>query len=610
MATYLSPGVYDTEVDYSTNVSAVSTAIAGMVGTFNKGEVGVPTLITNTMELVDKFGTSILNSISFLSARDFLRYGNQLWVVRAAGTGVATAVGSIKDAADNEFIAVAAKTPGSYYNNLTEVVVVNRNPVNRLISVVVYYAGVVVESYIDVTYDKTSTDNYFESVINEKSQYIEVEDKNILGKLINFNTSSCILTGGSDGIVQTSATTSKAATAKIGAANKGMLISLNTTGTAGNEMKIVVTLPQTPNADLTVTLTNTTLNIILGTNNNGQPDNEKNLLASIGYEIAKLAQFTIVSLADDAEFISTVQTINFVGGTDAAESDGVGEAEIYKALDSFSSAERINVNILMTPGFSYPACIKKAATLCENRGDCMFLVDPPFGLTYTQAVDWHNGNGGEFAAFNSSYLAMYRPWIKEFDEYNNINRWVPPSGMVAGQYAYSDTKSDAWYAPAGLNRAILQNALALEDDMDAGKRDYIYSGGNVINPIVNFPTEGIVIWGNRTMSRKPSATDRVNVRRLLLYVRKAIALSSRYVVFEQNDYITWGIWKDMVTPFLKDIQSRRGLYAFRVQMDNTTVSNEDIDNYRMPGIVWLQPTKSAEFIAIRFTLVKTGAIFG
>jgi len=249
--------------------------------------------------------------------------------------------------------------------------------------------------------------------------------------------------------------------------------------------------------------------------------------------------------------------------------------------------------------------------ICETRGDCMAIIDPPLGLDDQAVVAWHNGDSGDHQAFNSSYAALYWDWLEVYDAYHGTFRWVPPSGFVAGAYAYNDNVGEAWFAPAGFIRGRLLKAIRTRpnNNPNLGSRDYMYSGGNAVNPIVNFPQDGITIWGQRTLQRRPSATDRVNVRRLLLYVRKAIVRSSRYLVFEQNDVATWLQWKSMIAPFLDNIRSRRGLYDFRVLMDETTVTPEDIDNNRMPGKVLLKPTKAAEFIPIDFVLYKTGVGF-
>lgn len=610
---YLSPGVFDREQDYSTNVVAVSTASLGLIGTFNKGPIGVPTLITSSPELVSTFGTSIKESISWLSARAFLRYGSKLWVTRVAGSSAATAKGTILDNNNKPFIKVEAKDPGTFYNTKTQVVVALRDQLKRTFSLNVYYDGLVVESYTDVSF-LISDSAYFVNIINDASSYIQVEDVSELGSMPDFQSAACYLLGGNDGIIQTNVSVSKSATCLIGDEehqDQQITLMCNTIGAAGNSYTVSLTKPETADTELQVALNKKEILIVLGTDSVGVLDPKQNTVREIAYRLSNLANFSVIKTnkLDAVISIENNTTYQFTGGQDAVDSDGVGEREIYKALELYSNPEHININLLCIPGYAYPAAIKRALTLCEDRGDCFFLVDPPFGLTRNQVVDWHNGNNGEFAAFNSSFGSLYWPWVQEFDEYINQYRWLPPSGIIAGQYAYNDSVGEPWFAPAGLNRGLLQNAIKVEAEMTQADRDVLYSDGNCINPIANFEGIGIAIWGQKTLQRKSSALDRVNVRRLLLYIRKAIALSSKYVLFEQNDYLTWGNWIGMVTPFMQNILSRRGVYAFKIVMDSTTVTQEHIDANTMPGVIWLQPTKTAEFIPLDFILTKTGASF-
>lgn len=329
----------------------------------------------------------------------------------------------------------------------------------------------------------------------------------------------------------------------------------------------------------------------------------------------KLANSNYVSAVDENEgewegiFISE-GSYTLDGGADG--DTNITEAEVIAGLNEFANADDVDIRILCAPGYSEPAVIGKGITICEDRGDCMFLVDPPFGLTEQEVVEWHNGAGeweGEHQAFNSSYAALYWPWVYLYDEYNGAYRWVPPSGLVAGSYAYNDYVAEPWYAPAGFIRGRLTTPIKVEKSANKGSRDFMYSGGNAVNPMVNFAQEGITIWGQRTLQRRSSATDRVNVRRLLLVIRKAIAVSSMYVVFEQNDYHTWERWVDMVKPYLDGIKAARGLYDLAVIMDETTVTPEHIDRNEMPGKILLKVTKTSEAIPIDFVLYKTGASF-
>lgn len=291
----------------------------------------------------------------------------------------------------------------------------------------------------------------------------------------------------------------------------------------------------------------------------------------------------------------------------------VGAAEVVNGLKRFTNTDTLAINLLAAPGFSQAAVISELISICEGRGDALALIDTPFGLKPQEVIDWHNGKGGGAddpeQAINSSYAAIYWSWLKVLNPYTGKEVWTPPSGLISAVYAYNDSVAETWFAPAGLRRGRMARPLAVEYSPDGGERDALYSQGNVINSIVNFAQDGITVWGQRTAQRQPSATDRVNVRRLLLSSRRAVALSTKYFTFEQNDEFTWAEWVDMVEPFFASIKARRGLYDYMIQMDATTVTPFHQDRGEMPGRIYLKPTKTAEFISVDFIISATGAEF-
>jgi len=281
-------------------------------------------------------------------------------------------------------------------------------------------------------------------------------------------------------------------------------------------------------------------------------------------------------------------------------------------LHIYANAETLDVNLVIVPGVSATAVHTYMISMCENRADCMCILDPPFGLTGPQSVvDWSNRQGSYSPgqAINSSYAAIYWPWVKVYDSYNAVEVWTPPSGHVAAVYAYTDYVSEPWYAPAGYNRAHIIAAIDLEMSPNQGDRDLMYGYPNVVNPIVNFYPDGITIWGQRTAQRAPTALDRVNVRRLLLYARKIVATVVKYLVFEPNDPVTWRRFVNLVTPIFTNIQNRRGVYEFRVICDESTNPPDQIDRNEMNGRIYLKPTKAAEIITVDFVILSTGASF-
>lgn len=295
---------------------------------------------------------------------------------------------------------------------------------------------------------------------------------------------------------------------------------------------------------------------------------------------------------DDADYIGTISGQSATG------------------LKTLSDAEKLDMNLLTIPGVSSPAVINEMISLCEGRADSMAIVDSPFGLDTQAVIDWHNGVGVySHQAFNSSYAALYWSWVRAYDPYNRRDLWLPPSGFVSAQYAYTDYSTYPWFAPAGLVRGRVKSGIRIEMSPDLGQRDFLYGNGNAVNPLVNFTKEGLTIWGQRTLQRRPTALDRVNVRRMLLYAEKTIATSVKYLVFEPNDPITWRRFVNLVTPALDYVKANRGLYDYRVICDETTNTPIIIDRNEMNGRILLKPTKSAEVITLDFVLLSTGANF-
>lgn len=310
---------------------------------------------------------------------------------------------------------------------------------------------------------------------------------------------------------------------------------------------------------------------------------------------------------------TTIQSGDYIG----TEING-----IRSGLKVFNDAEELDLNILAVPGVSAAAVIAEMDSICRTRGDCMAIVDPPFGLTRDGVIKWHNGLGSTLptpppespaAALNSSYMALYWGWVKVYDPYNDGEVWIPPSGHVAGVYAYTDTVTAPWFAPAGLNRAILRDVLALEPQARTtlGDRELLYAGGRRgrVNPIVNFTGIGITIWGQRTLQVASTALDRVNVRRMLLYLRKVISSVVLFLTFEPNDPATWKWFENLVEPVLLNVKRRRGVRDYLVLCDASTNPPDVTEQNRMVGKVFIVPTKVAEVIEVQFIILPQGANF-
>lgn len=283
------------------------------------------------------------------------------------------------------------------------------------------------------------------------------------------------------------------------------------------------------------------------------------------------------------------------------------------ALQTFANPETLDVNLLAIPGVTDEAALTELVAICETRQDAMAILDTPEGLTYTGAIAWHNKTDAYATtgyAPNSSYAALFWPWVKSYDPYNSQEVTLPPSCFAPGQFAFNDLVAAPWFAAAGLVRGRVNTALGLESSTpDIAALETMYSGGNVINVVRNLAKEGVHFWGNRTTQRRATALDRVNVRRMLLYVEKVIASVVRVLVFEPSDPQTWRRFTNLVDPILRGVQRSRGLYDYRIICDETTNPTDVTDKNQMRGVLLLKPTKTAEFITVDFTLLSTGAEF-
>ena len=319
---------------------------------------------------------------------------------------------------------------------------------------------------------------------------------------------------------------------------------------------------------------------------------------------------TYIPEESNGNILNSIKGLSFTmsGGTNGLGS--ITELDIMKALDDFSNPEIIEIDFIITPGWSSDNVINKAINICETRQECMYLIDPPFGMSVQQVVDWTNAQGNYSSSghlyFNSSYAAVFYPWVQVYDEFSRNYIWMPPSGYVISQIAYSDSVSEPWFAPAGVNRGIMTSVVGLETSPSQAERDILYGRTNCVNPIINFQQLGVVIWGQKTTQRKSTALNRINVRRLVNYLKKVITASTYYFIFDPNDSKTWQNWQSRINDILSSVCTRKGIYEYQVVID---VSAEDVENNRMPGTVKFKPTKSAEFIPIDFMIMPYAASF-
>ena len=282
-----------------------------------------------------------------------------------------------------------------------------------------------------------------------------------------------------------------------------------------------------------------------------------------------------------------------------------GKTAYEDALNLLKNQDEYDINLILLPGVNqknHSVIVDKAINVCETRGDCFVIADPvPYSTTnITEVTD-------EAKDYDSNYVAMYWPWVQIPDNQTGTLRWVPPSVVMAGVYAFNDSVAHPWFAPAGLNRGGIDVAVQTSRKLTHANRDDLYESN--INPIASFPGQGVTVWGQKTLQKKASALDRVNVRRLLIKLKKFIASSSRFLVFEQNTTSTRNKFLSIVNPYMEQVQAQSGLTAFKVVMDGTNNTPDTIDRNILYGQIFVQPTRTAEFVVLDFTIQPTGATF-
>ena len=286
------------------------------------------------------------------------------------------------------------------------------------------------------------------------------------------------------------------------------------------------------------------------------------------------------------------------------QTQGLTGSDYTNMINLLSNTDDYKFNLLLTPGL----CDSLHTTQCTsiisntaNRGDNLFVLDlVPYNSTTTTVT-------GQAATRNNSYAASYWPWVQTQDPDSGRNVWVPASTLMAGVFAYNDKVAEPWFAPAGINRGGLTSVIRAEQKLTQSDRDTLYQGK--VNPIATFPGQGVVAYGQKTLQTQASALDRVNVRRLLISLKSYIGQTANALVFEQNTLATRNQFLAQVNPYLQSVQQRQGLYAFKVVMDESNNTADVIDRNQLVGAIYIQPTRTAEFIYLNFNIMPTGVAF-
>ena len=611
MGTYLSPGIYTREVDFSFYVKQISTSSCGMVGVAERGPINKPVLVTSWEQFINKFGSYLQAGYLAYAARAFFDNGGSvLFVNRIAhltdptDRNTLTAVKSqavLKDRraataslvtgiVGTDRIAWRATQPGAAGNGISIELVASGN--DTPLSVGVLGQAITVNLATDGAGDPVSTaDQVVAAVVGSPEAFAlvtaETQETGIVQAAASAN-----LSGGMDAMD----------TLKVRAADEG---------TWGARLSVQVedgSLDPNGAFNLVVRHKGEVVEVFKDLSMDEAAPNHVELVVNERSDFITVEDLgTVSGLPLDRPVIGV---FDLSGGNDGLtgldDADYSGDPSQHTGFYAFDEIDALN--LIMVPGVTTAEVIHAGVTYAENRQDLMLLAEAPIHLEPLEAVDFRKGQGMySHGAFNSSYAALYYPWIEINDPVTGKRKLVPPSGAVAGCYARSDKKTHVWYAPAGIDRGRVFNALSLGYKTSRGERDVLYPEG--VNVIASFPDSGINIWGQKTLQSQPSALDRVNVRRLMMFIEEAIAESSRFVVFEPNNPQTWRALIRLINPFMQDIKDKGGLYDFAVQCDEETNTPAVIDRNELVARVFVKPTKTAEFIELNFVLTATGADF-
>ena len=323
--------------------------------------------------------------------------------------------------------------------------------------------------------------------------------------------------------------------------------------------------------------------------------------------VAKSQYTASIPVNSSGSFTGGVGTVaagaNFYETINGTNTQGLVGADYNNMIALLSNQDEYKFNILFAPGLYNSGYTSQCTSMINNtqtRGDSLFVLDlVPYGTSVPAVTTQANSR-------NTSYAASYWPWVQMIDPATGKNVWVPASTVMAGVFAFNDTVAEPWFAPAGINRGGLQ-VIRAEQKLPQTSRDTLYT--NKVNPIATFPGTGTVVYGQKTLQTQASALDRVNVRRLLIALKNYISQVANTLVFEQNTIATRNAFLSQVNPYLESVQQRQGLFAFRVIMNETNNTADVIDRNELIGQIYIQPTRTAEFIYLDFNILPTGATF-
>jgi len=565
MAFQVSPGVNVTEIDLTTVIPAVSTSTGALAGDFVWGPLEAVVQVSNENELVARFSKPDNTTANvFFTAASFLAYGNDLRVVRAANSATYTAFANTKGQSGAPSVQIANED--DYFNNYStgqaDTVFAARYPGALGNSLKVSIWANTTNALSDWTYGalfdkKPGTTNHI--AVNHNP---------------NANDELHLVVVDEDGSITGVANT-------VLERYEGLSKATNAKDETGESLYYKDVLYRQSR-------------YVYWT---GHPD----LLdtSDAGWGVA--ANTTHIY----SELAPANTSFSFIGGATAA----LSSADIIRGYDVLKHSENVDISLVMTAAHNETVTLDVINNVASSRKDCVAFLSP--SLANVRATDATtaiiNYRNNALANISSSYAVMDSGWKYMYDKYNDLYRYVPLNGDIAGLCARTDNDRDPWFSPAGLVRGQIKNIVKLAYNPTKANRDELYKAG--INPVVSFPGEGTLLFGDKTMLGRPSAFDRINVRRLFIVLEKAISRAARSSLFEFNDDFTRAQFVALVDPFLRNVRGRRGIYDYRVVCDSTNNSAEVIDRNEFIGDIYIKPAKSINFIQLNFVAVRTGVSF-
>lgn len=565
--TLLSPGVLARETDQSFIQGQPVQAGAAILGPAAKGPVGIPTLVTSYSEYQAIFGNDVTSGsqqyeyLTQTSANNYFSQGGTSLLVTRVQSGSFT--GAASTTITNDY---GAGTASFALTTLSEGVIANSSGSEGSNNTLTNgtkdnirweIQGANTSSGVFSLIIRRGDDSSKQKNVLETWQNLSLDPKasNYISKVIG-DTLYTVSQDGTDYYVKSSGTyTNKSKYVRVSAVNYPTPDYFDNNGTAKDAY--TASLP---------------------INGSG----------SFGSATGTLFD------GQEAKFNDSISSGNI---------QGLDQLNYTESINLLSNKDEYRYNLITAPGLNYSdhgTAVNLMVSTVESRQDAIAVID----------LDGYNTNIGTIttnaAAFDSSYAASYWPWLQTLNT-TGQTVWVPASTMIPGVYAFTDASSDAWFAPAGLTRGALGNVIKAERKLTSGNRDTLYAAN--VNPIATFPGTGVVVFGQKTLQKRASALDRVNVRRLLIELKNYISQVADNLVFEQNSIATRNSFLTQVNPYLEGIQQRQGLYAFKVVMDETNNTADVVDRNELVGQIYLQPTKTAEFILLDFNVLPTGATF-